>query len=64
MNKKNTPRQRRDSNTTLPVVPEARQKAQQPEARNQGRYRAAIREFLQGEAEGVNLRSRPRLSPQ
>ena len=35
----------------------------QPAARNQGRYRAAIREFLQGEAEGVNLRSRPMLSP-
>ena len=27
------------------------------------RYRAAIRWFCQGEAEGVNFRSRPRLSP-
>ena len=30
-------------NTTLPVVPEARQKAQQPAARNQERYRTAGR---------------------
>ena len=36
-------RRKAESNATLPVVPEARQKAQQPAARNQERYHTAGR---------------------
>ena len=56
-------RRQAEQNTTLPVVPEARQKAQQPAARNQERYRDAIRRFCKRERSvnkenGANYRNR------
>jgi len=48
-------RRQAEQNTTLPVVPEARQKAQQPAARSQERYRTAGR-VLQARSEGSVLR--------
>ena len=51
----------RDSGYLTPVARSAQRQAHSQSPKE--RYRAAIRWFCQGEAEGVNLCSRPRLSP-